>query len=125
MGKHAKDISRKNNPHLISLVNKLYSLSATGQSGLWRDVARRLELPVKKRAAVNLTKLDRYAAEGETLLIPGKLLGFGRISKKVTVSAYTHSGSAARKLEEAGCTFVSIERLAEANPAGSKIRIIT
>lgn len=124
MGKHARVISRKNNPQLVSLVNKLYSLSAAQKSSIWRDVARRLEQPTKGRATVNLSKLDRVADDGETVLVPGKLLGFGNISKKVTVSAYSHSGSAQKKLTEAGCSLISIEELLAANPKGSNIRII-
>lgn len=124
MGKHARVISRKSNPQLMSLINKLYSLSAAQESSIWRDVARRLERSTKGRATVNLSKLDRIAGEGETVLVPGKLLGFGNISKKLTVSAYTHSGSAQKKLSEAGCSLMSIEELLEANPKGSNIKII-
>lgn len=124
MGKHSRDIARKNNPQLVMLVEKLYTLSSGGKTALWRDVARRLESPTKSRAAVNLSKLDRICNEGDTVLVPGKLLGFGRISKKLTVSAYSHSGTAARKLAEAGGVFISIEKLAEKNPAGSNIKLI-
>ena len=124
MGKHARAISRKTNPQLVGLVSRLYSLSAKEKSKLWRDVAQRLEGPAKARPSVNLSKLDRYCDDGETVLIPGKLLGAGNISKKVTVSAFAHSGSAARKLAEAGCSLVSIDALAQSNPAGSKIKII-
>jgi large subunit ribosomal protein L18e len=74
MGKHARDIVRKNNPQLVGLVNRLYTLSSTGQSKLWRNVARRLEGPSRERPSVNLSKLERYCADGDTLLIPGKLL---------------------------------------------------
>ncbi len=124
MGKHARVIDRKRNPQLVGLVDRLYTLSAAKKSKLWRDVARRLEAPVKSRPSVNLSKVDRFCKEGDTVLVPGKLLGAGSITKKVTVSAYSHSGSAARKLAEAGCSLVSIESLAESNPAGSDIKII-
>lgn len=124
MGKHARVIARKKNPQLVNLVNKLYTLSAAQKTRIWKDVAKRLESPSSQFATVNLARIERIAREGEVLLIPGKLLGTGSISKKVTIGAFSHSGSAAKKLAEAGGTLVSIEKLAETNPAGSNIRII-
>jgi large subunit ribosomal protein L18e len=84
----------------------------------------RLEGPASNWAEVNISRLDRYASEDETVVIPGKLLGSGEIDKKLTVAAFRFSGQAKEKIENAGGRNLSIEELLAKNPTGSKVRIM-
>ncbi|MEM3852583.1 MAG: 50S ribosomal protein L18e [Methanomassiliicoccales archaeon] len=117
-------LSKKSNSQLLGTVQMLETVYASSQSALWRDVARRLSSPRSNWAAVNLYKLQRFASDGETVLIPGKLLASGELTRKVTVAAYSTSKAAARKIEAAGSKLISIEELATSNPKGSGVKII-
>ncbi|MBX8635962.1 MAG: 50S ribosomal protein L18e [Thermoplasmata archaeon] len=125
MGAHKRNSGRKTNLELIRLVEDLYRISAREESPVWRDVAVRLEKPIGSRAVINLSRLDRYTKEGDVVVVPGKVLGMGRMSKKITVSAYMLSSSAAAKLEEAGCMLRDLHSLAVDNPKGSGIRLMS
>ncbi|MBC7114609.1 MAG: 50S ribosomal protein L18e [Archaeoglobi archaeon] len=115
---------RKTNPRLISLIRALRRRSHETGAKIWKDIAERLEGPSRNYAEVNVGKIARYASEGETVLIPGKLLGSGEIDFPVTVAALSFSESARKKIREAGGRCIRIEELMEENPEGTGIRIM-
>lgn len=115
---------RKTNRNLVELIHELKKKAHENEAPIWRDVARRLEVPSRNWAEVNVSKIARYAGENETIIIAGKLLGSGNIDKKVTVAAYRASKSAKKKIEDAGGKVISIIELVEANPKGSNVRIM-
>jgi large subunit ribosomal protein L18e len=114
----------KTNPTLVGLISKLKEASRVNKAPVWRDIALRLEGPSSNWAEVNISRIDRFASENETIVIPGKLLGSGEIAKKVTVAAYRFSGQAKEKITKAGGTDLSIEELLAKNPKGSKVKLM-
>ena len=101
-------------------------LRAYKQSGskLWRDVAEHLLKPTRKRVAVNLSKINRYAEDGEIVVVPGKVLGSGALKKKVTVAAFSFSEKAIEKIKNSGSSAVTIDGLLDKEVSPSKVRII-
>ncbi len=116
--------SFKTDPSLIALIFDLKATSRDNESAIWRDIAVRLEKSNKNWAETNLSKIERYAKDGETLVIPGKVLAAGNITKKVTVAAYSFSQKAKDAITESGGKAVSIRELMDTNPKGSNIRIM-
>jgi large subunit ribosomal protein L18e len=84
---------KKDNQVLLSLIESLMK----SQKPLWRKVAGELARPKRQKVEVNLSKIEQHAADEATILVPGKVLGSGAISRKLTVAAFAFSGSA-RKL---------------------------
>ena len=113
----------KTNPRLNSLIAKLKSVSRESGANVWQDVADRLEKPRRTHAEVNLGRIERYAREEETVVVPGKVLGSGVLQKDVTVAAVDFSSSARTKIERVGET-VALEELVADNPEGSNVRVI-
>jgi len=122
---------RKTNPKLDKLIGDLKRIARENSAPVWRDIAKRLEKPRRSYAAVNLSKINRYSAPNDTILVPGKVLSAGVIEKPVTVAALGFSKKAFEKIRKCGegeekgkgkC--ISIEELAETNPKGSGVKII-
>ncbi len=78
------------------------------ERAFWRRVAELLARPRRKKVVVNVSKVQRYAEDGKIVVVPGKLLGDGKITKSVVVAAFDASESAKKKLEEAGGKLISI-----------------
>jgi large subunit ribosomal protein L18e len=114
----------KTDPNLVALIDSLKAASREKGSAIWRDIALRLEKPSRNWAEVNLSRLERYANEGDIIVVPGKVLGAGSINKKLTVAAYKFSGSASKKIEEAGGRQLTIPELVEESPSGRDVRIM-
>lgn len=117
-------IEDKTNPNLISLIEYLKDQARKNDASIWRDVAERLESPMKNWAEVNLSKIQRHVEEGDTIVVPGKVLGAGILDKEVTVGAFKASRSAKESISEAGGEYLKIRELAERKPDGSEIRIL-
>lgn len=117
-------VDTKTNPGLRMLIQDLKKKSWENEAPIWRDIAKRLEKPTKARTVVNLSRIDRYANEGDTVIVPGKLLAAGAITKKVRVAAYNFSQGALEKVLAAGGECVSIDALADSNPKGTNIKIL-
>jgi len=114
----------KTNPRLSTLISRLKEASRTNEVGLWREIASRLESPRRNYAEVNISKINRYASGGETILVPGKVLGTGVLEQPVVVAALNFSGSAQSKIRGAKGSCMTIEELLAKNPTGSRVRIL-
>lgn len=114
----------KTDPTLLILIQELKRESREGDVAIWRDIARRLEKPRRNWAEVNISRLERYANDGDTIVVPGKVLGAGSLSKKLTVAAYRFSDSAKEMIENAGGRNITIKELVEENPSGTGVRIM-
>jgi large subunit ribosomal protein L18e len=115
---------KKTNPRLLNLISLLKEVSRQNEALVWRDIASRLEAPTRNYAEVNLSKINRYAGNGETIVVPGKVLGSGMLETSVRIAALNFSQSAETKIREANGQCMTIEELIRDNPRGSKIRIL-
>ena len=113
----------KTNPRLSSLIADLKSAARNSGGAVWGDIAERLQKPRRTHAEVNLGRIERYAQEDETVVVPGKVLGSGVLQKDVTVAAVDFSGTAETKIDQVG-EAVSLEQAIENNPEGSHVRVI-
>jgi len=113
----------KTNPRLSSLIADLKSAARNSGGAVWGDVAERLQKPRRTHAEVNLGRIERYAQEDETVVVPGKVLGSGVLQKDVTVAAVDFSGTAETKIDKVG-EAVSLEQAIENNPEGAHVRVI-
>ena len=114
----------KSNPRLVNLISLLKTTSREHGVSLWRDIATKIEASSSRYAEVNLSKINRYANDGEIILVPGKVLGGGMIETSVKVAALNFSQSATDKITGAKGQCMSIEELLKEHPKGSQIRIL-
>ena len=110
------------NYQLKSLLEDLETVRL--KSNFWKRVIKDLTKPARQRRVINIYKIDKYAKEGETILVPGKVLSVGEIAKKVNVAALNFSEDAQKKIVQADGKVMSIRELYEQNPEGKKVRIL-
>ena len=94
------------------------------ESLFWKRILNDIQKPTRQRRVVNLYKIDQCSADGETIIVPGKVLSIGEINKKVNVAALNFSGEAKNKIELAKGKTLTITQLLKENPQGKKVRII-
>ncbi|WEL23824.1 50S ribosomal protein L18e [Candidatus Nanohalovita haloferacivicina] len=93
------------------------------EAAIWNQVAENLGKVNRRRAEVNISDIDRVAEDGDTIVVPGKVLGTGRLTKDVDVAAFQASNGAKKKIMENG-DFMFIQDLVEDNPEGTEVRIV-
>ena len=115
---------KKTNPRVLKLITDLKAKSREQNVGIWRDIAERMEKPARHYAEINLSKINRYSKEAETIIVPGKVLGTGDLDHSVIVAALNFSITAEVLISEAKGTCMSIEQLMKTNPTGKGVRIL-
>lgn len=87
-------------------------------------MAEALTKPRRVRISVNVARVGRATRTGETVVVPGKVLGSGEIGHPLKVAALSFSAQGRKKIEAAGGSCLAIEQLIKENPKGVGVRII-
>ncbi len=116
--------SKAVNQQLKGLIAELERTARRRNAPIWRRVAELLGRSKRSRAIVNVAELMRNTAEGEKIVVPGKVLGAGTASHGLTIAAFRFSPQAKQKLEKAGCMCISILDVLKENPNGTGIRLL-
>jgi len=110
------------NPQLQKLIEELSKV--TLKNKFWARVSEELSASTRARRVINLYKIEKYAQDGETIIVPGKVLSVGDLNKKVEVAALSFSEEAKQKILAAKGKTLTINELFHKNPEGKKVRIL-
>ena len=91
----------KPNPEDKNLVQLIDSLEQD-KKAMWKRVSELLNKSKRTRVEVNVSKIAKFAKEGITIIVQGKVLGEGTIEVPVVVAASRFSKSAIYKIENSG-----------------------
>jgi len=105
------------------LIRALKKTALEQKVPLWKRVAEDLEKPTRARRIVNIFKLDANTQDGDVVVVPGKVLGEGDLTKKVTVAAFSFSDQAKEKISKQG-KVITITELVQNNPKAAKVKIL-
>lgn len=111
------------NHQLKLLIEELEKKHLDNGVKLWKRLAKDLMKPARQRTSVNVYKIEKYAREGETVVVPGKVLNEGELNKKINVAAFSFSKTAEEKINQVAQA-MSIKELMDKNPEGKMVRIL-
>jgi len=112
------------NQVVIQMVKELKQASTKNDAPIWLKLAKLALKTSSSKRVVNLTKINDVTKEGEVIVVPGKILGTGNVSHKITLSSFSISNSAAKKIIESGGNIISFKEMIEKFPTGKGVRII-
>ncbi len=102
----------------------LKKLSCEKNAPIWRAIALELSCSTRSRREINLSRLDKVTENEEVVLVPGKVLGTGELTHKLTIAAFAASESALAKIKQSGSRYMLIKELMLSYPEGSGIKLI-
>jgi large subunit ribosomal protein L18e len=111
------------NEKLQELIGSLKKQSIEQDTGVWKRVAVELEKSSRSQRVVNLSKIEKYTEDNDVIVVPGKLLSGGELTKKVTIIAYSYSQQAFNKIGSKAHV-ISIEEGLKKYPNAKNIKII-
>jgi large subunit ribosomal protein L18e len=111
-------------PGRLELIRQLESAAKENGSSIWSVVAKELSRVRRNRREVNVHRINRHTADGDVVVVPGKVLGDGSLGHRVDVAAFHFTEGAERKIREAGGRPMSILELVQNNPKGSKVKLM-
>ena len=101
-------ITLKENEFRLKLGFDLQSHSRKTKQKIWFAASEEILSSRKNRPQVNVGLISRNSKEGSRVLVPGKVLGSGKIDHRVTVGAYSFSKEAKKKITSSGGTCLDI-----------------
>jgi len=116
--KISKQTEKKSNTELVETI-----INAKKQEA-WLEVASILSGPRRARICMNLEDINKKSKEGETVVIPGKVLSQGELTKKMKVIALNFSDKAKEKLLSSKCQIAYIQEEIKSNPSGKGVKVL-
>jgi len=109
---------RKTSPALIGVIRDSKKLEN------WNQVSDLISSPKRKSIIFNLSEINDTAKEGENIVVPGKVLSQGEISKKIRLIALRFSKMAEEKLLKSKTEFSYIKDEIKKNPQAKNLRVL-
>ncbi len=111
-------IHNKTKPDLVETIR------IATKNPAWIKVAQKLSGSTRKYSSMNLSEIDEKTKEGDTIILLGKLLASGDLTKKVRICALSVSKSAEEKIKKNKSEYVSILDEIKQNPKAQGVKII-
>jgi len=108
-------LTRKTNPSVVDTLNLLRKQ----KSPFWIRVAGIISKPKRKSIIVNISKINKYSADGETIVVPGKVLGSDKLEHKITLAAVSASEEVKKKVK-----ILKIDEIVKKSSEGKGVKII-
>lgn len=113
-----KQLNKKTNPILIETIR----LAVKNKP--WFKLAEMLSTPTRNFPIINLEDIEKKTSVGDTVVIPGKVLSSGEITKKIRICALSISKTAKEKLKKSKSEIISIYQEIKTNPKAEGIKIL-
>ena len=109
---------------VIHMAKDLKKASAKNDAPIWAKLAEYALKPSIARRDLNLNRIGQLTKENDVVVFPGKVLGTGNISHKITLFSFSISNSAATKIVEQGGKIITYSDLIEQNPTGKGVVLL-
>ena len=103
-----KDLKQASKKNEASILSRLANLAIKTSSS---------------KRVVNLTRINKITKENDILFVPGKVLGTGNLSHKVTLCSFSISTTAAKKIIQTGGKIVTHSDMIKKYPTGKGVII--
>jgi large subunit ribosomal protein L18e len=117
-------IIQMTNAVVLLMAKDLKEASKKNKAPIWSRLAELALKPSSARRTVNVSQIDRLTKDGDVIIVPGKVLGTGDMSHKITLCSFSISNSGAQKILEQGGKILSYSELIKNHPTGKGVTII-
>jgi len=113
-----KQTLKKRNPEIVETIR------AAKKKEKWLKVAAILSGSRRKMPSLNLTDIEKGSKEGDTVVVPGKVLSQGEINKKIKVVALGFSERAREKLMKSKSDPTTMLEEIKKNPDAKGVKVL-
>ena len=111
------------NQVVLHMVKDLKQASKKNEAPIWSKLADLALKPSSSKRTINLTRINRITKESDILFVPGKVLGTGNLSHKITLSSFSISTTAANKIIQSGGNIMTYSDMIKKFPTGKGVII--
>ncbi|MDH2907574.1 MAG: 50S ribosomal protein L18e [Candidatus Nitrosotalea sp.] len=112
------------NQIVIQMVKTLRGASKKNKAPIWERLADLALKPTRAKRTINLGQLDKFVSDNDVIIVPGKVLGTGNLSHKITLCSFSISTTGAKKITQSGGKISDISQIIKDHPTGKGVKII-
>ena len=105
------------------MVKDLKQASKKNEAPIWSKLANLALKSSSSKHVVNLTRINKITKQNDVLFVPGKVLGTGNMSHKITLSSFSISTTAAGKIIQSGGNIMTYSDMIKKFPTGKGVII--
>ena len=105
------------------MIKDLKQASKKNEAPIWSRLADLALKPSASKRVVNLTRINKVTKANSIIFVPGKVLGTGKISHKITLCSFSMSANAAKKIIQTGGTIMAYSDMIKKYPTGKGVTI--
>ena len=105
------------------MVKDLKQASKKNEAPIWSRLADLALKSSSSKRVVNLTRISKTTKDNDILFVPGKVLGTGNLSHKITLSSFSMSVTAAKKIIQTGGSIITYSDMIKKYPTGKGVII--
>ncbi len=113
-----RHLGMKTHPHLQ------LAIRAGLKNKLWLALTKKIAGSTRLQTDLNLSEIDEKTTAGDTVVIPGKVLAGGDLTKKLRIASLSISASAKDKLKKTKSEWVPLYQEIQSNPKAEGVKII-
>ena len=111
------------NQVVLHMVKDLKQASKKNEAPIWSRLAKLAIKPSSAKRVVNLSRINKTTKDNDILFVPGKVLGTGNMSHKITLSSFSMSVTAAKKIIQTGGSIITYSDMIKKYPTGKGVMI--
>ena len=119
-----KRIIHMTNQVVQQMAKNLKKASVKNEAPIWAKMAEYAKKPSVARRTINIKKIDALTKADDVIVFPGKVLGTGNLSHKITLCSFSISNAAASKILDAGGKIINFEKMVESFPTGKGVTML-
>ena len=112
------------NQLVLEMVKNLKKASAEHDAPIWSRLATMALKPASTKRKINLKRINQLTKEDDVVVIPGKVLGTGNMSHKITLCSFSISNSALNKIIDSGGKIISFSNIIKQFPTGKGVFLL-
>ena len=112
------------NQVVIQMAKELQAASKKNKAPIWSKLAELALKPSRAKRVLNLGQIDKFVSDNDIVIVPGKVLGTGTVSHKITLCSFSISTTGAKKVTQSGGKIIDFAQLIKNNPTGKGVKII-
>ena len=105
------------------MIKDLKQASRKNEAPIWSRLADLAVKPSTSKRVVNLARINKITKENNVLFVPGKVLGTGNLSHKITLCSFSMSTTAAKKIIQTGGKVMAYSDMIKKYPTGKGVII--
>lgn len=112
------------NQTVLVMSREFRKASKNNDAPIWSRLSQQALKPTVARKVINLHKINKLTKDNDVVVFPGKVLGTGILSHKITLCSFAMSSTAKHKILDSGGKILDYKDMIKEFPTGRGVTLL-